>query len=544
MGGWRTLGLAAAALAAMTLAGCSAGGQRPACPAGKLCFERGNGVDPLTLDPLKSTLVSEEDILEDMFTPLVQYDAAGQPVPGVATAWETSADGLTWTFHLRDSKWSDGAPLTSDDFLFSLRRLMDPKLASEYAYLLYFIVNAEPVNAGKLPLTALGVEAPDPHTLRIHVTHPVPYLLRIATHTTMYPVPRHVVEKYGEQWTNPAHWVSNGAYVIDSWVLGDHIHAVRNPNFYDAASVCIDEINYRPIADAVSAERAIRRGELDSNTDIQSNRIAFLRRPDQMPAYVHVKTWLGTTYIGFNPAVPAFRDIRVRQALTMAIDRDFITGKLLRGGQQPTYSLVPKGIASYPGSQGPHWADWSFDKRQAEARRLMAAAGYTPQHPLKFEFKMRNGNDALLIYAAVQADWRAIGAEASLYPEEGQIAYSDYSARNFQAADIAWIGDYNDPLTFLNLMDSSTGPQNYSDYKNPAYDALIDKANRDVDINVRGADLAKAEHMAMEDATIAPLYHYVSKNLVSPRITGWVDNLTDWHLTRYLCFAGRKPPGG
>ena len=493
MGGWRTLGLAAAALAAMTLAGCSAGGQRPACPAGKLCFERGNGVDPLTLDPLKSTLVSEEDILEDMFTPLVQYDAAGQPVPGVATAWETSADGLTWTFHLRDSKWSDGAPLTSDDFLFSLRRLMDPKLASEYAYLLYFIVNAEPVNAGKLPLTALGVEAPDPHTLRIHVTHPVPYLLRIA-----------------------AHWVSNGAYVIDSWVLGDHIHAVRNPNFYDAASVCIDEINYRPIADAVSAERAIRRGELDSNTDIQSNRIAFLRRPDQMPAYVHVKTWLGTTYIGFNPAVPAFRDIRVRQALTMAIDRDFITGKLLRGGQQPTYSLVPKGIASYPGSQGPHWADWSFDKR----------------------------NDALLIYAAVQADWRAIGAEASLYPEEGQIAYSDYSARNFQAADIAWIGDYNDPLTFLNLMDSSTGPQNYSDYKNPAYDALIDKANRDVDINVRGADLAKAEHMAMEDATIAPLYHYVSKNLVSPRITGWVDNLTDWHLTRYLCFAGRKPPGG
>jgi oligopeptide transport system substrate-binding protein len=543
MRAWRISGLAIAALGAVLLASCGASGERPACPSGKLCFERGSIGDPLTLDPLKSTLVDEQHVLGDMFTPLVQYDPASQPVPGIATSWETSADGLIWTFHLRDSKWSDGVPLTSDDFLFSLRRLMDPKLASEYSYLLYFIVNAESVNAGKLPLTALGVDAPDAHTLRIHLTHPVPYLLRVGTHSTMYPVPKHVIEKYGDQWTNPAHWVSNGAYVIKSWVLGDRIHAVKNPYFYDAKSVCIDEINYHPITDAIAAERAVRSGELDSHNDIQSNRIAYLRRPDQIPAYVHVKTWVGTTYVAFNPAVPAFKDLRVRQALTMVIDRDFITQKLMRGGQISAYTLVPPGVASYPGSQPPHWAGWSLERRQIEARRLMAEAGYTPQHPLKFEFKMRNSNDPQLIYPAVQADWRAIGAEAALYPEESQIAYSDYSARSFQAADIAWIADYNDPLTFLYLMDSGTGPQNYSDYKNPAYDALIDKANKDIDINVRGADLAKAEHMAMEDATISPIYHYVSKNLVSPKVTGWVDNLADWHLTRYLCFVGHKQPG-
>ncbi len=540
MKAWRTWALAGAALGGLLAAGCQPGASRAACDAGKLCYERGNVSDPLTLDPAKSTTIGEQHILGDMFTPLVQYNAASEPVPGIATSWDTSADGLTWTFHLRESKWSDGAPLTSADFLFSLRRLMDPKLASEYAYLLYFIVNAEAINGGKMPLTALGVEAPDPRTLVIHLTHPIPYLLRVATHSTMYPVPKHIIDKYGEKWTDPNRWVSNGAYIIKSWTLGDRIHAVRNPNFYDAKSVCIDEVNFHPGSDAIAVERSVRRGELDSANDIQSNRISYLRQPDQIPDYVHVGTWLGTTFIGFNPAIPAFKDVRVRQALTMAIDRDFITQKLMRGGQKPAYTFVPPGVASFGQPKPPHWAGWSLERRQAEARRLLTEAGYTKDRPLKFELKMRNTNDPQLIYPAVQADWRAVGAKASLFPEESQIAYSDYSARNFQAADIAWIADYNDPMTFLYLMKSTTGPQNYSDYKNPAYDALMDKADHEVDLVKRGQYLVEAEHMAMEDATVSPLYFYVSKNLVSPKLTGWKDSLSDWHLTRYMCFAGHK----
>ena len=541
---WRILALAGAAAGALLLGGCDNEAGRPACPAGKLCFERGNVVDPLTLDPQKSTTINEDHIISDMFVGLTQFDPASNPIPALATSWGTSADGLTWTFHLREAKWSDGLPLTSADFVYSLRRLMDPKTASEYAYLLYVIKNAEPVNAGKLPLTALGVDAPDARTFRVHLEHPVPYMLRLTSHTTMYPVPRQVIDKWGEQWADPRHWVSDGPYVVKSWTLGDRIHAERNPYFFDAKTLCIDEVNYYPTYDAISAERRIRKGELDTSNDIQSNRIAYLRRPGQIPAYVHVGTWLGTTFAAFNPnANPAFKDVRVRQALTMAIDRDFVTRKLMRGGQLPAYTLVPPGVANYPGAEPPHWAGWSLDKRQAEARRLLAEAGYGPRHPLKFEFKLRNTNDPMLIYPAVQADWQAIGVQASLYPEESQIAYADYSARSFEAADIAWIADYNDALSFLGLFKSTTGPQNYTDYKNPAYDALLDQADQEKDAARRGQLLAKAEHIAMEDATIAPIYFYVSKNLLNPDVTGWVDNLADWHRTRWLCFKGRKQPG-
>ncbi|MGZ3312751.1 MAG: peptide ABC transporter substrate-binding protein [Caulobacteraceae bacterium] len=539
----RALVILAATVAGLALAGCEEGGGRAPCPAGKLCLERGNGAEVLTLDPAKASLINEDHVLGDMFTGLTQYDAQSKPVPGIATSWETSPDGLTWTFHLRHSKWSDGVDLTADDFVFTLRRIMDPKTAAEYASILYVLKNGEAVNNGKLAPEALGVDAPDRYTLRLHLEHPTPYLPYITTHQSMYPTPRHAIEKWGDAWAQPEHWVSNGPYKVASWVLGDRIHAVKNPNFFDAGSVCVDEVNYYPTNDAISAERRVKRGELDLNDDIQSNRIAFLRRPDQMPAYVKTNTWLGTSYVVFNRKTqPAFGDLRVRQALAMAIDRDFITGKLLRGGQVPAYSFVPPGVANYPGGAQPHWAGWSFEKRQSEAKRLLAEAGYGPGHPLKLEIKQRNTSDPMLIYPAIQADWKSVGVEATLAPEESQIAYADYRSRNFQAADAAWIADYNDPMTFLYLMRSNAGSFNDSDYRNPAYDALLDKADHENDLARRGQELAQAEGMAMEDATIAPVFHYVSKNLVSPKVTGWVPNIADWHRTRYICFADRKQP--
>ena len=539
----RALLFMAAALGALALAGCDSGGGRPACPTGKLCLEYGNEADPVSIDPALEASVQGDHTLGDMFTGLTQFDRVSHPIPGMATSWESTPDGLTWTFHLRHAKWSDGVDFTANDFVYSLRRVMNPKTASEYASLLYVIKNGEAVNGGKLPLTALGVEAPDPYTLRIHLEHPAAYFLYITTHQVMYPVPEHVVEKWGDKWTEPEHWASNGAYKLAAWNLGDHLRVVKNPLFYDAGSVCIDQINYYPTIDSISAERRVRRGELDLNVDIQSNRIAFLRRPDQIPQYVKTNTWLGTAYVAFNgKQQPAFRDVRVRRALTMAIDRDFITNKLLRGGQQPAYTFVPPGVANYPGGAQPYWASWSLDKRQAEARRLLAQAGYTDRRPLKFELKQRNTSDPMLIYPAVQADWRVIGVDASLIPEESQIAYADYQSRNFDAADAAWIADYNDPMSFLYLMKSNAGAQNYSDYRNPAYDALLNQADHQTDLVQRGQILEQAEHIALEDATIAPIFYYVSKNLVSPKLTGWIPNIADWHRTRYLCFVGRKQP--
>jgi len=521
-------------VAGLLLAACGASKpQRPPCPPGKLCLQLGNGAEPATLDPHKSTGTWEDRILSDLDMGLTQDDAAGRPVPGMAERWETSPDGLVWTFHLRDAKWSDGEPLTADDFVFSLRRILSPQLASEYSYLLYFIKNAAAVNAGKAPLETLGVKALDARTLQITLEHPAPYLPEIAKHTTMFPVPRHVVEKWGDAWSQPQHFVGNGPFKLVSWRLGDLVKVVRNPLFYDPGSVCYDEIDYYPTVDAISAERRVKRGELDVNADIQSNRIAFLRK--DIPDYVRTYTYLGVSYLSFNAHVPAFQDKRVRVALDMAIDRDFITGKLLRGGQVPAYTFVPPGVANYSPATPPVWASWPLARRQAAARELLRQAGYGPGHPLTIEIKHRNTPDPMLVMPAIQADWSGIGVNVSLAQNETQIAYQSYRARDFQVADAAWIADFNDATSFLGLQLSDTGAQNYGDYKNPTYDRLLYLADHEPDVARRAQYLRQAESIMLADAPLAPIFFYTNKNLVNPKVTGWVDNIVDHHRGRYLC---------
>jgi oligopeptide transport system substrate-binding protein len=539
----RNLFLSSVVLASLVgLSGCGEQAvSRPPCPAGKVCLTIGNTNDPATLDPAKSTGTWEDRIQSDIFVGLTQAAADGSTLPGVAESWDISPDGLTWTFHLRDAVWSDGVPVTAGDFVFSLRRLLDPKTASEYASLMFLIQNAEAVNGGKAPLEALGVRAIDSRTLEIKLIHPAPYLAQLTGHHTMYPVPKHVVEKLGDDWIRPGNLVSNGPYMMKSWRLGDNVHVVKNPKFWDAATVCVDEIRYYPTTDAISAERRVARGELDVNTDIQSNRIARLRKT--MPGYVRTNTYLGVTYLAFNTSaksrIPAFKDVRVRQALTMAIDRDFIAKGLLRGGQEPANTMVPPGVANYDPSPGPYWAKWPLEKRQAEARRLLAAAGYGPDRPLKFELKHRNSADPMQFTPAIQADWKLVGVEATLAQQEGQISYADYRVRNFQVADAAWVADYNDPTSFLDLQRSNYGPQNYGDYDNPAYDALMLKADSEPDAAKRAGYIREAETMMLNDAPISPIYFYINKNLVNPKITGWVDNIVDQHRTRWLCVKGR-----
>ncbi len=506
---------------------------RPPCAEGKVCLQYGNTSEPVSLDPHKTTGTWEDRILLDVLIGLTQDDAEGKPVPGMAERWETSPDGLTWTFHLRKAEWSDGRPVTADDFVYSLRRILLPQTASEYASLLYLIEGAQAVNEGKAPAETLGVTAPDPRTVQIRLTHPAPYLTELTKHHTMFPVPRHVIEKWGDAWSRPEHYVSNGPYVVKAWRLGDRVTIAKNPRYYEADKICIDEVNFFPTSDAASAERRVRRGELDLNTDMQSNRIAFLRK--DMPGYPRTYTYLGVTYLAFNAGVPALKDRRVRTALTMSIDREFITGKLLRGGQLPAYTFVPPGVANYTPAKPPAWAALSLEARQAQARRLLAQAGYGPDNPLKVTIKHRNTPDPILFMAAVQADWKAVGVDARLEQNEGQIAYAAYRARDFQVADAAWIADYNDPMSFLYLQQSATGPQNYGDYSNPAYDALLAKADNEPDVKARGAYLSQAESLMLDDAPVAPIYYYVSKNLVSPRVTGWVDNLVDRHRLSLLC---------
>jgi len=222
----------------------------------------------------------------------------------------------------------------------------------------------------------------------------------------------------------------------------------------------------------------------------------------------------------------------------MAIDREFITSKLMRGGQVPAYTFVPPGVANYKGATPPIWSTWTFEQRQAEARRLLTEAGYGPNNPLKIEIKHRNTADPMLIMPSIQADWKAVGVNATLAQNEGQIAYAAYRARDFQVADAAWIADFNDAMSFLYLQQSATGSQNYGDYKNPEYDALLAKADNEPNAALRADYLAEAERTMLDDAPVAPIFFYVSKNLVNPKITGYSDNIVDQHRMRYICVKG------
>lgn len=522
---------------ALALAACHGGKvQRPACPAGQVCLEYGNYLEALTLDPQTSNLVDEFTIIADLIVGLTTDAPDASPVPAMATSWTTSPDGLVWTFKLRQANWSDGTPVTADDFVYAYRRILNPQTASIYAYLVYVLKNGQAVTEGKAGLEAVGARAIDPYTLELTLEHPAPYLPELLKHQSFFPVPRHVVEKYGDDWVKPGNYVSNGPFKLASWRLGDRIQVVKNPQFFDAANVCPDRINYYPTPDSITAERRIAAGELDINTRFQSNRIGRLR--ETMPGVAHTHIGLATAYLSLNRAVPALQDIRVRRALSEAIDREFITSKLMRAGEAPAYSFVPPGVANYVSGARLRWADRPYAERQADARRLLAEAGYTEKRPLKLEIKSGNSTDTMLLMEAVQADWRAIGVDVSLRQNEGQVAFAAYRNRDFEVGSMQWIADFNDPVTFLGLLQSSTGAQNYGDYKNPAYDALLAQADREADPIRRAGLLGQAEQIMLDDEGVAPIYFAVNRNLVSRKVTGWVDNAENLHRARYLC---RKP---
>lgn len=524
-----------AALAALALAGCQGKAQRPACPAGQTCFEFGLELEPATLDPQRANLISETYVLGDLMEGLTTEGPDAKPVPGGATSWDVSPDGLTWTFHLRrDARWSDGAPVTADDYVFGLQRLLDPKTASIYAYLAWVIKGGQAISEGKAPPQTLSARALDPYTLELNLEHPAPYLPELLKHQSFYPAPKHVVEKYGDRWVAPGRYVSNGAYRLVDWRLGDHITLAKNPNYHDAAHVCLDRVDYFATPDNIAAERRVERGELDATRTFESNRIERLR--SVMPGYVHTHTILATGYVSLNTRdVTAFKDLRVRRALSEAIDREFLTKKLLRAGQVPAYSFVPPGTANYLYGAKAVWADKPLAERQAEARALLAEAGYTPQHPLKLQIKTSTNSETVLLTQAIQADWRAIGVEPSIILNDGPVAFAAYANRDFQVGFMAWYADFNDPMTFLGLLKSTTGAQNYGDYANPAYDALLDQADREPDARRRAAILSRAEQTLMSDEGTLPVYFSVARALVNPRVTGWVDNAEHWHRSRWLC---------
>jgi oligopeptide transport system substrate-binding protein len=529
-----------ASILPLTLALAACGGEGGG-DGGASILHRGNTAEPISLDPHLIQGIWESAIVADLIVGLYTDDAAGEAIPGMAIDAQTSEDGLTWTFTLRDAVWSDGVPVTAHDFVFAFRRIMDPATISQYAPLLYLVRDGEAVNTGQMPPEQLGVSAPDDRTLVIQLEYPATYLPSLLTHQTTFPVPAHVIGEHGNRWIQPENIVVNGPYTLAEWRSNDYVRLVRNPSFYEADQVCFDEVYYYPTADVNAAVRRVRAGELDINTAFPGQQRAELEQ--QLPGYVRIHPFLTTTYSVFNQQVAPFDDVRVRQALSMVVDREFIVGEILGAGQEPTSRMIPPGIASYPGGPQAEWWDWSREQRLEEARRLLAEAGFGPNNPLRFEYTHRNTRDNPRIAPVVQSNWREIGpwVEVSISGMEAQIHYENLRTGNFEVGDAGWVADYNDAQNFLFLLESRSGAMNYGKYANPQYDALVVQSNNEQDVEERARLMVQAENLMLADMPILPVYHDTTRNLVDPDITGWVENVSDKHPSRYLCRPGLEP---
>lgn len=496
----------------------------------------GNIGEPLTLDPHKSSGTWEHQILSDMFTGLVTDDPAGKPIPGMAESWTTSADGLVWTFKLRDAKWSDGVAVTADDFVYAWQRLFTIKPPAKYASLLFAVKNAEQIYNGEKQVSELGIRAVDSKTLVVTLEHPAPYLPGLLTHYTTFPIPKHIVERFGNDWVKPENIQVNGAFKIEEWAPNDFVHVVKNPNFFDAANVCLNEIYYYPTSDDTSAERRIKTGSLDVQANFAGSRLDQINRT--LPGYARISPYIAITYFIFNTRQAPFNDPKVREALSMVLDREFITNNILKGGQQPAYSLVPPGIEGYEsGKVSQDWKNLTHEQRLVRARELLAEAGYGPNKPLNFSFSYRNSGDNPRVAPVAQQNWREIGpwVNVEIIGTDVQLHYEKLRQGDFQVGDAGWVADFNDARNFLYTYETSSGIMNYGKYSNPQYDALVHQSDLEKDAKKRAEIMMQAERVALNDDAMAPLYFYTNRNLVNPRITGWVDNPNDYHRARYLC---------
>jgi oligopeptide transport system substrate-binding protein len=505
----------------------------------------GNGAEPLSLDPHQASGTWENRIIGDMLQGLTTEDPQGRPIPGMATEWSTSPDGLVWTFKLRDAKWSDGQPVTAEDFVFAWQRIMTTSPPAKYASILYVIKNAEKIYDGRIKdVTQLGVRAIDAKTLEVTLEHPAPYLPGLLTHYTSFPIPKHVVEKVGKDWIKAENFVGNGPYKLQQWKPNDFVHVVRNANYYDNANVCIDQIFFYPTADDNAAERKVRTGDLDINTNFSGSRLEEINK--NLPGYARIHGYTGLTYYIFNLRKAPFDDARVRAAISMTADREFVTKEILKAGQQPAYSLVPPGIADYQsGAMSTDFKGQSMEERLARAKKLLEEAGYGPEKPLKFTFSFRNSGDNPRVAPVVQQNWAKIApwVQVEILGAETQINYEKLRQGDFELGDAGWISDFNDAKNFVYLFQTSTDQLNYGKYSNPEFDKLMEAADVEKDTVKRANMMKQAEAIVLKENGFMPMWFLTNRNLVSPRVTGWVDNAVDIHRARYLCTTDAQKAG-
>ena len=498
-------------------------------------YHRGHPGDPETLDPHKTSTVVESDILLDMFEGLVTYDAKANVVPGVAESWSVSTDGMVYTFKLRaNAAWSNGDSVNASDFVYSFRRLINPATAAKYANILYTLKNAEKVNKGQLKIEDLGVRAIDDKTLEVSLEYAAPYFIAQLAHQTGLPVHPASVEKHGKDFVKPENWVSNGAFTIKSFVPNDKIVAVKNPKYREAASVKLDQVIFYPIEDRSAGLRRFQAGELHIYNDVPTDQIKFIRA--NLKEQFKVAPYLGTYYFVFNTRKAPFDDVRVRTALSMVVDREFLAEQIWGGTMLPAYSFVPPGIGNYGEPAMASYKDKSPIEREDRAKALLKEAGYGPGlKPLVLTINYNTSENHKSTSVAMADMWKPLNVEVKLVNTDLKTHYAMLREKgDFDVARAGWIADYSDPQNFLFLAEGNNQGLNYATYKNADYDALMQKAAITQDLKARAEILKQAEVLFMRDEPFLPLLYYGSKNLVSPKLKGFEPNVLDRHLSRFM----------
>ncbi len=491
-----------------------------------------NLVEPTDLDPQIITSLQDFNIVIALMEGLTQYDPqTNLPQPAVAATWESSDDARQWTFHLRpEAWWSNGDPVTAQDFVYAYQRILSPAFASEYAYMLFSLDGAEEFLSGHLKdFAQVGVKALDDHTLRLNLAYPMPFLPSVVAHASWYPVHRATIEKFGRMdqrgtlWTRPANYVGNGPFVLKEWAPNQVIVVDKSPSYWDAKNVKLNTIRFYPIESAATEEAAFRSGQIHITTSTPIDKISTYQNDPSLRPFLHQDVQLATYLYRFNTTKPPLNDVRVRRALAMSIERQRLVELVTKGGQVPAYTLTPPDTAGY---HAPAVLREDLD----EARRLLAEAGYPGGAGFpKLDILFNTNDGHRRIAEAIQQMWKQnLGVDIGLYNQEAKVQSDSMREGNYTIARYAWIGDYLDPSTFLELMTSDSG-NNQTGWSNSAYDRLVKAAQTTTDQTKRFDLYRRAEAILMEEAPIAPIYFYVLSTLRQTSVQGWYGNLLDIH---------------
>lgn len=484
---------------------------------------RGNGTEPVTLDPNLGEGVPGSNINRDLFEGLMTEDPEGNVIPGQAKSYTISDDKLVYTFKIRqNANWSNGDPVTASDFVYAFKRIADPKVAAKYSWYLKIlgIKNTAEILDGKKSIDSLGVKALDSKTLQVTLAKPIPYFIIGLSHIVMAPVPQKVVEKYGQNWTKVDHIVSNGAYKLKEWVVNERIVLEKNDKYYNADKVQIDKVTFLPIPEVSTELNRYKAGEIDMTYELPKNQYKTLLKT--IPNEVKVLGRVGTYYYYLNMRKKPFDDIRVRKALSYAVNRDILANKVLGTGEKPAYTFVPEIVSGFH-LVLPPYAKLTQKQRDEQARKMLKEAGFSKSHPLKFELLYNTSEQHKRNALAIASMWKRVfhgAVKVTLKNQEWKTYLSEKSAGNYQVARAGWIGDYNEASTMLDLLTKGHSSNN-SFYDNPEYDALMNKARVTTDDVARNKLYQKADAMIARDMPIIPLFQYSNARLVKPYVGGY-----------------------